>query len=53
MELIIQVGQYAGWPTIGLAMRQFKRVLKADANPRRKRMPKQMRELASAWENAR
>ena len=53
MELIIQVGQYAGWPTIGLAMRQLKRVLKADATPRRKRTPKQMRDLASAWENAR
>lgn len=53
MELIIQVGQYAGWPTIGLAMRQFKRVLKADANPRRKRTPKEMRALAAKWEEGR
>ena len=29
MELILHVGQYAGWPTIGLAMRQFNKVLKA------------------------
>jgi 4-carboxymuconolactone decarboxylase len=28
MELIIQVGHYAGWPTIALAARQFAEVLK-------------------------
>lgn len=31
MELIIQVGHYAGWPTIALAARQFAEVLKEDA----------------------
>jgi 4-carboxymuconolactone decarboxylase len=28
MEIIIQVGHYAGWPTIALAARQFAEVLK-------------------------
>ena len=31
MELIIQVGHYAGWPTIALAARQFAEVLKEEA----------------------
>ena len=31
MELMIQVGHYAGWPTIALAARQFAEVLKEDA----------------------
>ena len=29
IELIIHVGHYAGWPTIGLAMRQLKKVIAA------------------------
>ena len=31
MELIIQVGHYAGWPTIAHAIRQYAEVLKEDA----------------------
>jgi alkylhydroperoxidase/carboxymuconolactone decarboxylase family protein YurZ len=31
MELIIQVGHYAGWPTIALAARQFAEVLEEEA----------------------
>ena len=31
IELIIQVGHYAGWPTIALASRQFAEVLEEEA----------------------
>jgi len=33
IELIIQVGHYAGWPTIALAARQFAEVLKEAEGP--------------------
>lgn len=36
MELIIHVGAYAGWPTQGLAVRQFTRVLEAEAAGKKK-----------------
>src|SRR4029077_13433860 len=50
MELIIHVGHYAGWPTIGLATRQLNKVLAADASRKRKHKPGKMRELSEAWE---
>lgn len=52
MELIIHVGAYAGWPTQGLAVRQFTRVLEAEAAGKKKNKAKNMRELAAAWERA-
>jgi 4-carboxymuconolactone decarboxylase len=50
LELIIQVGHYAGWPTIGLATRQLNKVLAADAARTKKNKPNNMKELAAAWE---
>lgn len=50
VELIIQVGQYAGWPTIGLALRQLKKVLATEAGGKKKLKPKKMQELAAAWD---
>ena len=50
MELIIHVGHYAGWPTIGLAMRQLNKVIAADAAQKKKGKPRNMKELAAAWE---
>lgn len=50
MELIIHVGHYAGWPTIGLATRQLNKVLAADASRKKKHKPGKMRELSEAWE---
>ena len=50
MELIIHVGHYAGWPTIGLATRQLNKVLAADASRKRKHKSGNMRELSEAWE---
>ena len=48
IELIIHVGHYSGWPTIGLALRQFKKVLSvAEKN---KKAPKRGRALGKAWE---
>ena len=52
IELIIQVGQYAGWPTIGLALRQLKKVLAVEGAGKKKLKPKQMRQLAAAWEQS-
>ena len=37
MELIIQVGQYAGWPAMALAVEQFAQVLKEDAAKAKKK----------------
>ena len=34
IELIIHVGMYSGWPTIGLALRQLNKVVKAGASRR-------------------
>ena len=50
IELIIQVGHYAGWPTIGLAIRQFNKVLQVNAREKKKKNPKRGKELAEAWE---
>ena len=50
MELIIHVGHYAGWPTIGLAVRQLNKVLEVDAARKKGRKPKKMQDLAAAWE---
>lgn len=50
MELIIHVGHYAGWPTIGFALRQFNRVLKTQAGRKKKPTPKEVREMSAAWE---
>ena len=50
MELIIHVGHYAGWPTIGLAVRQLNKVLEVDAARKKGKKPKEMKELAAAWE---
>ena len=51
IELIIHVGHYAGWPTIGLAMRQLKKVISAGGSGKnRKNSPAQMRKLSEAWE---
>ena len=52
IELIIHVGMYAGWPTIGLAMRQLNKVMKAGGSRRNsKNTPAQMRKLSKAWEH--
>lgn len=51
IELIIHVGHYAGWPTMGLAIRQFNKVLKVNANEKKKKHPKRGEALAEAWEN--
>ena len=50
MELIIHVGHCAGWPTIGLAMRQLNKVLEVDASRKKGKKPNKMKELAAAWE---
>jgi 4-carboxymuconolactone decarboxylase len=51
IELIIHVGHYAGWPTIGLAMRQLKKVIAAGGSGKnQKNSPAKMRKLAAAWE---
>jgi 4-carboxymuconolactone decarboxylase len=50
MELIIHVGHYAGWPTIGFAMRQFNRVLKSYKGRKKKPAPEEVREMADEWE---
>lgn len=50
MELIIHVGHYAGWPAMGLAARQFKRVLDIRAAGQRKNKPESAKELRAAWE---
>jgi len=50
MELIIHVGHYAGWPTIGLAVRQLNKVHEVDASRKKGKKPKEMKELAAAWE---
>jgi 4-carboxymuconolactone decarboxylase len=42
MELIIQVGAYAGWPAMALAVAQFTEVLKEDA-AKAKRKKKKVR----------
>ena len=50
IEIIIHVGHYAGWPTIGLAMRQFNKVLKVAAAQKKAGKTKRGRALAEAWE---
>ena len=50
MELILHVGQYAGWPTIGLAMRQFNKVLKAAEANKKGGKRKSVAELSKEWE---
>jgi 4-carboxymuconolactone decarboxylase len=40
MELIIQVGAYAGWPTMGLAIREFAKVLEEGAVRKKKNKQK-------------
>ena len=50
MELIIHVGHYAGWPTIGLAVRQLNKVLEVDAARKKGKKSKKMKDLAAAWE---
>ena len=50
MELIIQVGAYAGWPVMGLALRQLNKVLAvADARKKQKK-PRDMEEISAGWE---
>ena len=52
VELIIHVGQYSGWPTIGLALRQLNKVVKAGGSCKNsKNTPAQMRKLSQAWES--
>lgn len=50
MELIIHVGQYAGWPTIGLAMRQFNKVLKAREANEKSGARRNVDQLSGDWE---
>jgi len=51
VELIIHVGQYSGWPTIGLALRQLNKVVKAGGSRKNsKNTPAQMRKLSQEWE---
>jgi 4-carboxymuconolactone decarboxylase len=40
MELLIQVGHYAGWPRMANAVREFGKVLEADAGTKKKRAKK-------------
>ena len=49
MELIIQVGAYAGWPVQGLALRQFNKVLAVAKEAKRKKS-KNMKEISAGWE---
>ena len=37
MEVIIHVGHYSGWPTIGHAVAQFTQVLEEDASAKKKK----------------
>ena len=39
MEVIIHVGHYSGWPTIGHAVAQFTQVLEEDAAREKKKKP--------------
>lgn len=50
VELIIHVGHYSGWPTIGLAMRQLNKVLAVAAKGKKQKAPKRGQPLAQAWE---
>jgi 4-carboxymuconolactone decarboxylase len=50
IELIIQVGMYAGWPTIGLALRQFRKVLESEGSKKAKRNAKQVTKLGATWD---
>ena len=51
IETIIHVGQYAGWPTIGLALRQLNKVIKAGGSRKNsKNTPAKLRKLSEAWE---
>jgi len=50
IELIIHVGHYAGWPTIGLALRQLNKVLEVAAKEKGKKKKKKGLALAAAWE---
>jgi len=50
IELIIHVGHYAGWPTIGLALRQLNKVLEVAARDKALKRPKKGQALAAAWE---
>ena len=51
VETIIHVGQYAGWPTIGLALRQLNKVIKAGGSRKNsKNSPAKLRKLSEAWE---
>jgi len=49
-ELILHVGHYAGWPVIGLALRQFNKVRKIDAENRKRGKPKNVDQLSADWE---
>ena len=49
-ELIIQVGHYAGWPVIGLAMRHFNKVLAAAEKQKKEKKPKRGLALSATWE---
>ncbi len=51
VELIIHVGMYAGWPTIGQALRQLNAVVKAGGSRKNsKNTPARLRKLSEAWE---
>ena len=51
IETIIHVGQYEGWPTIGLALRQLNKVIKAGGSRKNsKNTPAKLRKLSEAWE---
>jgi len=45
MELIIHVGAYSGWPTMGLATSQFAEVLKANAAMKKKNKTKRKKKM--------
>ena len=49
-ELILHVGHYAGWPVIGLALRQFNKVREIDAENRKRGKPKNVDQLSADWE---
>jgi 4-carboxymuconolactone decarboxylase len=47
MELLIQVGAYAGWPRMANAVREFGKVLEADAGKKKKNAKKKTRAKAN------
>jgi len=50
LEVIIHVGHYSGWPTMGLALRQFNKVLEVEAARKKKNRARKMTKITAEWE---